>query len=242
LQKPHRLARPGQQGLVSGRRSDWLKGLTRILNKIGELDSDEDIDEVEHSVNSYRRFIERNVTTYANEWAKVKQRYLDERQWLLSRAARSTDTIEAAKYLDELYKQVNDWLDKGATLCITDEEYLFLQQTLQEESTYGSARSATLEKGASAEVRLHIVLLRSPGVVGWGRLTLACPDVIRCEQRCYSPTKRPCPRVNNIGTAQLARRDQGEGPADVTFHPARSVIKSLRCRTNRRLLRSFQTG
>ena len=54
-----------QQAHASGRRGDWLKGLTRTLNRIGELNSDEDIDEVAHSFNSYRRFIERNVTIYA---------------------------------------------------------------------------------------------------------------------------------------------------------------------------------
>ena len=154
-----------QQAHTSGRRSDWLKGLTRILNKIGELDSDADIDEVEHSLNSYRRFIERNVTTYANEWAKVKQRYLDERQWLLSRAARSTDTIEAANYLDELYKQVTDWLDKGATLCLTDEEYLFLKQTLDQEKHLwvGSIRGARIRAKQLRDMMDVVTELRQSG-------------------------------------------------------------------------------
>ena len=154
-----------QQAHVSGRRSDWLKGLTRVLNRIGELNSDEDIDEVEHSFNSYRRFIERNVTTYAAEWAKVKQRYLDERQWLLSRAARSTDTIEAANYLDELYKQVIDWLDKGATLCITDEEYLFLKQTLDQEKHLwvGSVRGARIRAKQLRDMMDVVTELRQSG-------------------------------------------------------------------------------
>jgi hypothetical protein len=154
-----------QQAHTSGRRSDWLKGLTRILNRIGELDSDADIDEVEHSLNSYRRFIERNVMTYANEWAKVKQRYLDERQWLLSRAARSTDTIEAANYLDELYKQVTDWLDKGATLCLTDEEYLFLKQTLDQEKHLwvGSIRGARIRAKQLRDMMDVVTELRQSG-------------------------------------------------------------------------------
>ena len=154
-----------QQGHPSGRRSDWLKGLTRILNKIGELDSDVDIDEAEHSLNSYRRFIERNVTTYANEWLKVKKRYSDERQWLLSRAARSTDTKEAANYLDELYKQVTDWLDKGATLCITDEEYLFLKQTLDQEKHLwvGSIRGARIRAKQLRDMMDVVTELRQGG-------------------------------------------------------------------------------
>ena len=154
-----------QQGHTSGRRSDWLKGLTRILTRIGELSSDEDIDEVEHSLNSYRRFIERNVTTYANEWGKVKKRYVDERQWLLSRAARSTDTIEAANYLDELYKQVTDWLDKGATLCITDEEYLFLKQTLDQEKHLwvGSIRGARIRAKQLRDMMDVVTELRQSG-------------------------------------------------------------------------------
>jgi Domain of unknown function (DUF4157) len=154
-----------QQAHASGRRSDWLKGLTRILTRIGELDSDEDIYEVEHSFKSYRRFIERNVTIYANEWAKVKQRYLDERQWLLSRAARSTDTIEAASYLDELYKQVTDWLDKGATLCITEDEYLFLKQTLQGEKHLwvGSIRGARIRAKQLRDMMDVVTELRQSG-------------------------------------------------------------------------------
>jgi len=154
-----------QRAHTSGRRSDWLNGLTRILNRIGELDSDEDIDQVEHSFNSYRRFIERNVTTYAAEWAKVKQRYLDERQWLLSRAARSTDTVEAANYLDELYKQVTDWLDKGATLCITDEEYLFLKQTLDQEKHLwvGSIRGARIRGKQLRDMMDVVTELRQSG-------------------------------------------------------------------------------
>jgi hypothetical protein len=154
-----------QQAHVSGRRSDWLKGLARVLNRIGELDSDVDIDEAEHSFNSYRRFIERNVTTYAAEWAKVKQRYLNERQWLLSRAARSTDTIEAANYLDELYKQVTDWLNKGASLCITDEEYLFLKQTLDQEKHLwvGSVRGARIRAKQLRDMLDVVTELRQGG-------------------------------------------------------------------------------
>ena len=154
-----------QQAHASVRRSDWLKGLTRTLGRIGELNSDEDIDEVSHSFNSYRRFIERNVTTYANEWAKVKRRYLDERQWLLSRAARSTDTIEAANYLDELYKQVNDWLDKGARLCLTDEEYLFLKQTLDQEKHLwvGSIRGARIRAKQLRDMLDVVTELRQSG-------------------------------------------------------------------------------
>ena len=154
-----------QQGHSSGRRSDWLKGLNRTLNRIGELDSDADIDEVAHSFNSYRRFIERNVTTYANEWAKVKKRYGDERQWLLSRAARSTDTIEAANYLDELYKQVIEWLDKGAALCITDEEYLTLKQTLDQEKHLwvGSIRGARIRAKQLRDMMDVVTELRQSG-------------------------------------------------------------------------------
>jgi hypothetical protein len=154
-----------QQAHTSGRRSDWLKGLTRTLNRIGELNSDEDIDGVEDSFNRYRRFIERNVTIYANEWAKVKKRYSDERQWLLSRAARSTDTIEAANYLDELYKQVTDWLDKGAALCITDEEYLFLKQTLEGEKHLwvGSIRGARIRAKQLREMMDVVTELRQSG-------------------------------------------------------------------------------
>ncbi len=154
-----------QQAHASGRRGDWLKGLTRTLNRIGELNSDEDIDEVAHSFNSYRRFIERNVTIYAAEWAKVKRRYLDERQWLLSRAARSTDTIEAANYLDELHKQVTDWLDKGATLCITDEEYLFLKETLDQEKHLwvGSIRGARIRAKQLRDMMDVVTELRQGG-------------------------------------------------------------------------------
>ncbi len=150
LPKPDCLARSRATSPRKWPQERLAERLTRTLNRIGELNSDEDIDEVEHSLNSYRRFIERNVTIYANEWAKVKKRYLDERQWLLSRAARSTDTIKAANYLDELYKQVTDWLNRGATLCITDEEYLFLKQTLdQEKHLWGRLIKLTGHSGRS---------------------------------------------------------------------------------------------
>lgn len=164
-----------QQAHASTRRSGWIKRFSELLAKIAALDNDDDVFEVETSVERFAKFIGRVVGNYGAEWKKVRERYVDERRWLMSNAVRSTDSVAAALYLDELYTEVDGRLKRGAETYITDEDYLGLKETLEKEKHLwvGALRGARIREKRLREMMDVVADLRRSGedvekfVPGW---------------------------------------------------------------------------
>jgi hypothetical protein len=120
-----------QRGNTSTRRTTWINTLSGMCQKIESIDDGDDIDEVTGTFHRYDKFIDRIVTGFAKDWSSVEKRYRDQHGWLLSRGVRSIDSIEAAKYIEDLYKEARGRLDRGAGLRITDEDYSSLKAALE---------------------------------------------------------------------------------------------------------------
>lgn len=117
-----------QQAHGSVLRSAWLNTLSEnMLGRIGNLDSDNKIQGISNSLTDYTNIIAMNVVKFYEEWLTVEERY-EKQRWLLSQ--KSTDATEAAKRIEELYKEVKGYLDRGAINFITDEDYFVLKETL----------------------------------------------------------------------------------------------------------------
>ncbi len=165
-----------QKAHVSVLRTGWLNGLAhRNLVEIGNLDSDDDIEDVSISLTKHTKFIAMNVVKFHEEWRTVEKRYLEEHRWLLSQ--KTTDTTEAAKRLEELYKEAKGWLDHGAINYITDEDYLTLKETLDKgkDIALGILRASRARAKKLKEMMEVVADLRRNGedaekyVPGWSR-------------------------------------------------------------------------
>src|SRR5262249_50097384 len=122
-----------QQAHHSTRRGMWLNTLSEMSATISEAEDSDDLRIAERHFTRFTDSIGYTVGKFGQEWASVEKRYLDEHRWLLSTNVKSTDSIEAAKYLDGLYQQTKAWLDHGAYHYLTDEEYLELKNALDKQ-------------------------------------------------------------------------------------------------------------
>ncbi len=127
---------------VSSLRSSWLNFLRRIRSRIEELDSDSKLAGVKNSYKDFDSKINSVMAKFREEWVAVEKRYLDEHRWLLSANVKSTDSIEAAKYLDQIYQQTKP----SIPFLVTDDDYVELKNALdkQEYIRVGALRGARI--------------------------------------------------------------------------------------------------
>lgn len=120
-----------QQAHTSALRGSWLRTLSKMAARISAADTDRELHGVKNAFTDFTEAVGRNVTKFAAEWVAVEERYRDERRWLMSASLQTADTLEAARFIDEIYRNTKAALQKGAQFYITDEEYAELKKTLE---------------------------------------------------------------------------------------------------------------
>jgi hypothetical protein len=146
---------------VSSLRSSWLNFLRRTLSRIEDLDSDSKLAGVKNSYTDFIHNINRIMTKSREEWSAMKKLYLEEHQWLLSSNVKSTDSIEAAKYLDEIYQQIIP----SIPFLVTEEDYFSLKNALSKKEyiRVGSLRGARIRARQLKEMMNTVVDLLRKG-------------------------------------------------------------------------------
>ncbi len=114
---------------VSSTRSSWLSTLRKIRSRIETVDADQKLDGVRNAYRDVDRVINRVSAAARAEWTALENRYLDEHRWLLSTIVKSTDTVEAAKYLEQIYGETKP----SVPFLTTDDDFLLLKQTMDKQ-------------------------------------------------------------------------------------------------------------
>ncbi len=159
----------------SSLRGAWLNTLSKMSARIAELDSDSKIVGVKNAFTDFTDGIGRNVAKFVDEWASVEKRYHEEHRYLLSANVKSTNSIEAAKYIDDLYQQTKTAMHHGAEFYLTDEDYFQLKNTLDkgQHIWIGALRGARIRAKQLQEMMDAVADLRRNGedaekyVPGW---------------------------------------------------------------------------
>jgi Domain of unknown function (DUF4157) len=116
-----------QTAHFSSQRGEWINSLSEMSVRINALESDTKIAGVKQALTELTNKIGHLANKYGDEWVALKKRYAEERRWLLSARIRSTDSTEAAKYLEEVFHQA----DQALPMYRTDEDYAELKRVIE---------------------------------------------------------------------------------------------------------------
>jgi hypothetical protein len=114
-----------QQKRSSALRTAWIGFYNRLRSQVAEADADAKLPGLQNRYDDFTNKMYELVTRFGGEWSALERQYRDERRWLVS--LKSTDAAEAAKYLDETYKDAATRIPD----LITDDDYLSLRHVLE---------------------------------------------------------------------------------------------------------------
>ena len=145
----------------SATRSAWLNTLRAHRAAIEAADSDAKLTAAKTAYHAHDRQLNSAVATYQMEWAELVDRYRDEHSWLLSRTVKSTDSIEAAKYLETIYRTTAP----AIPFWVAADDYLELKHVLanQEYIRVGALRGARIRSTQLFQIMRTVADLRRRG-------------------------------------------------------------------------------
>ncbi len=143
-----------QQHHVSVLRSEWINTLSGLAVAVRSVDGSSKLWDIESAIPTYTAGIDRQALKFYDEWISVEKRYQGEHSWLLSRNVRSTDSIEAARYIEQIYGQTK----RSIVQYVTDEDYADLKNVLDQgrHIWIGALRGARIRKKQLEQI-LHVV-------------------------------------------------------------------------------------
>ena len=145
----------------SATRSSWLGFLRRIRSRLEGLDSDSKFSGIKNAYTDFVSKINNYMTKFREEWIAINASYLELRRWMLSKNVRSTDSTEAAKYLEEIYRQT----DTHIPFLTTEDDYAPLKNALdkQEYLRIGALRGARTRTRELMQMMRTVADLRRNG-------------------------------------------------------------------------------
>lgn len=152
-------------------RDDWLNSLRKLRSDIEGLDSEGKLRGARNSLGNFESRIGKEIAKFQKEWVETNARYRDIDRWLLSTSVKSTDSIEAEKYLKSIYERT----DAHIPFLTTEEDYAELKNALdkQEYIRVGSLRGARIRAKQLKEMMNTVADLRRRGeeadkfIPGW---------------------------------------------------------------------------
>lgn len=105
---------------ISPKRNDWVNTLRTIRTSIENIDSDS---KYQGRENAYYDTLDKILDTSQQaleESQALYKNYQDIRGWLTSKSIRATDSIEAQKYLDEIFR---DFQKRMPKVFVTEDDY-----------------------------------------------------------------------------------------------------------------------